>query len=74
MAKIDIRLKDDNGEQIGKQREYELEVGTGSLAEIEAAVEVLKRKTLPEIEQQLLIEAQAQEIKKKGRVSAKRSK
>ena len=64
MAKIEIILKDDSGKRIGEQREYELEVGGGTLAEIEAAVEQFKRKSLPEIEKELLAESQSQEIKK----------
>jgi hypothetical protein len=66
MAKIKITLENDNGKQIGEQQEYELEVGRGSLAEIEAAVEQFKRKSLPNIEQQMLTESQAQEVKKKA--------
>lgn len=73
MAKIEIRLKDDSGQQIGKEEEYELEVGSGTLGEIEAAVEAFKRKSLPKIEQELLSESQAQAIKKK-RSSKKREK
>src|SRR5437870_10695483 len=64
MAKVRIIVENDKGEQIGEQREYELEVGGASLGEIEAAVEEYKRKSLPEIERQLLSEAQEQEIKK----------
>ncbi|MBK7995200.1 MAG: hypothetical protein IPK14_18005 [Blastocatellia bacterium] len=45
-------------------QEYELEVGQGSLLEIEAAVEKFKRSSLPKIEQELMIEAQEQEVKK----------
>lgn len=73
MAKIKIMLEDDKGEQIGKQQEYELEVGGGTLAEIEAAVEQFKRQSMPVIERELLSEAQAGEIKKK-RTNTKRNK
>lgn len=73
MAKIEIKLKDDNGKEIGQQQVYELEVGGGTLEEIEAAVEKFKRASLPEIEQKLLSEAQATEIKKKP-TDAKRNK
>lgn len=72
MAKIEIKLKDDRGKEIGEAQEYELEVGGGTLAEIEAAVEQFKRKSLPEIERELLSQAQAREIKKK-RTWAKRN-
>jgi len=74
MAKIEIVIKDDNGKRIGEQQEYELEVGEGSLAEIEAAVEEFKRKSLPKIEGELLSESQAQLIKKKRRTGTKRHK
>jgi len=65
MAKIKIMMEDNNGKQIGEQQEYELEVGGGTLAEIEAAVEKFKRESLPEIERELLAGSQAEEIKKK---------
>ncbi len=65
MAKIKIMMEDNNGKQIGEQQEYELEVGGGTLAEIEAAVEKFKRESLPEIERELLTGSQAEEIKKK---------
>lgn len=65
MAKIKITLENEKGKQIGEVQEYELEVGQGSLVEIEAAVEKFKRNSLPKIEQELLIESQEQEIKKK---------
>lgn len=64
MAKIKITLEDDKGKQIGGIQEYELEVGEGSLVEIEAEVEKFKRRSLPKIEQELLTESQRQEIKK----------
>jgi hypothetical protein len=73
MAKIEIKLKDDSGKQIGEQQVYELEVGGGTLAEIEKAVEEFKRKSLPQIERELLSKAQAEEIKKKP-TGAKRNK
>jgi len=65
MAKIKIMLENKEGKQIGEMQEYELEVGQGSLLEIEAAVEKFKRSSLPKIEQELMIEAQEQEVKKK---------
>lgn len=73
MAKIKIMLENDKGKQIGEVQEYELEVGQGSLEEIEAAVEKFKRNSLPKIEQELMIEAQEQEVKKK-RIKPKRNK
>lgn len=73
MAKIKITMEDDKGKQIGKVQEYELEVGQGSLVEIEAAVEKFKRNSLPKIEQELLAESQEQEVKKK-RIKTKRNK
>ena len=73
MVKIKITLEDDKGKQIGGEQEYELEVGQGSLGEIEAAVEKFKRSSLPKIEQELLTESQKQEVKKK-RTKTKRNK
>ena len=43
---------------------YALEIGTGTLAEIETVVEKLKRNSLPEIEHQLLVHDQAELVKK----------
>ncbi len=63
MAKIEIKMKDDSGKEI-REQEYELEVGRGSLAEIEAAVEKFKRALLPEIEKELLASSQLAAIKK----------
>lgn len=73
MAKIKIMLENDKGKQIGEVQEYELEVGQGSLMEIEAAVEKFKRSSLPKIEQELLTESQREEVKKK-RIKTNRNK
>lgn len=54
MAQIKLSIVDDHGERIGSEREYLLEVGSGTLAEIEQAVEQFRQKALPQIERELL--------------------
>ena len=58
MAQIKLFIVDEHGERIGSKREYLLEVGSGTLAEIEQAVEGFKQKALPEIERELLEDSQ----------------
>lgn len=58
MAQIKLSIVDDHGERIGNERAYWLEVGTGTLAEIEQAVEHFKQSALPEIERELLEDSQ----------------
>lgn len=65
MVTIKITIEDEAGKQIGEPQAYSLEIGNGTLAEIETAVEKLKRKSLPEIEHQLLAHDQAELVKKK---------
>lgn len=65
MAKIKITLEDDNGQPLTAPREYALEVGGGTLGEIEQAVEQFKRQALPELESHLLQASQSRWVKKK---------
>lgn len=57
MAKIEITIKDDDGNITGT-KEYELELGRETLDDIEEAVEGLKNEFLPELEHELLNKAQ----------------
>lgn len=61
MAKIKITLQDEDWDGIQEiaEREYELNLGQGTLAEIEEAVEEFKKRALAEIEKTLLVVAQA---------------
>lgn len=73
MAKVTVIIKDDNGKQVGEEREYELELREeATLDEIEEAVEKFRIKIMPEIEKELLSESQSQVVKKKGTTGAKR--
>lgn len=62
MAKIEITIKDDDG-NITETKEYELGLGRKTLDDIEEAVEGLKNEFLPELEHELLNNAQT-ELKK----------
>lgn len=57
MARIEVVLKDDEGRVIGT-REMELDVGSGSFHDIEGAVEDFRRKALPQLEADLLLDQQ----------------
>ncbi len=67
MAKIEIIITDSRGEELTRLQSIDLELGSQSLDEIEAAVEKLKKKILPEISSELLSQAQREftEDKKK---------
>ncbi len=67
MVRIEIIIKDRQGNQLSQLEEINLELGSQSLDEIETAVEKLKQKMLPEISSELLSKAQrefSQEKKK----------
>jgi len=71
MARIKITIEDDFGNRIGKEefKEYYLNIGNGTLDEIEGAVEEFKNRALSEIEKQLLKQEQSKYIaeeKKEG--------
>jgi hypothetical protein len=61
MATIKITIQDDLGNAIDKiaDREYQLDLGKATLAEIEGAVEEFKKRALADIEKDLLVTAQA---------------
>jgi hypothetical protein len=65
MAKIEITIKDDDGNITGT-KEYELELGRETLDDIEEAVEGLKNEFLPELEHELLNNVQTK-VKKNVR-------
>jgi len=73
MAKVTVIIKDDNGNQVGEEREYKLELREeATLDEIEEAVEKFRIKIMPEIERELLSESQNRVVKKKQTTGAKR--
>ena len=57
MAKLDVVLRDDDGNVISIQK-MDVDIGGGSLDEIEGAVERAKRQLLPHLEKRLLEDAQ----------------
>jgi len=65
MAKIEIIIKDEAGEELTRLQSMDLELGTQSLDEIETAVEKLKQKMLPEISSELMSQAQREFTKEK---------
>ena len=65
MAKIEIIIKDEAGEELTRLQSMDLELGTQSLDEIETAVEKLKQKMLPEISSKLRCQAQREFTKEK---------
>ncbi len=65
MAKIDIIIKDELGEELTRLQSMDLELGSQSIDEIETAVEKLKQKMLPEISSELMSQAQREFTKEK---------
>ena len=73
MAKIKVIIEDDNGQRVGGEREYQLElIEEATLDEIEEAVEKFRIKIMPEIERELLSESQNRVVKKKQTPRTKR--
>ena len=68
MAKIEIIIKDEKGEELRRLPSMDLELGNQSLAEIEKAVEKIKQKILPEISSELLSKAQREFTEEKKRL------
>jgi hypothetical protein len=71
MATIKVTIQDSFGNVINEaaSREYLLDLGQATLAEIEGAVEDFKKKALADIERDLLLATQArfvEEQKKRG--------
>ncbi len=70
MASIEVTIRDEQGNILYQGKPRDLELGKQGLDEIEAAVEQWRQVTLPEIEAQLLEQAQnqfTQEQKNKAR-------
>jgi hypothetical protein len=65
MASIEIILRDDEGNIIGRKtrNDYALKVNKGRIGEIEEAVEEFKNESLADITYDLLAHSQQQEIK-----------
>lgn len=61
MAKIELRILDDNGKLLEK-RVQEISIGNGSLSEIEQAVQKYEQSEMKQITRRLLEEEQAKFI------------
>jgi hypothetical protein len=64
MASIEIILRDDEGNIISQktQKRYGLKLSKGGIGELEEAVEVFKRESLPDITYDVLAHAQQEQI------------
>jgi hypothetical protein len=71
-AKIEIIIRDEQGNQIGQMEPQMMNLGGQSLHEIEGAVEEWRHTVLPDIEAELLSAAQQQFVEqgKKRRAKA----
>ncbi len=58
MVRIKILLENEQGEQLSKVKSLDLELGNKTIYEIEREVEKFKKKMLPEISKELLIQSQ----------------
>ena len=70
MKRIELRIRDESGQLVSEQS-YELEIGGGSFAEIEQAVEAFKARALGRVEGELLKQEQkrfTETVKKKGSI------
>lgn len=66
-AKVEVVIRDEMGNILSQLTPKSIDIGTQSLHDIEGAVEIWKQQALPEIEAELLSQAQSQftqEIKK----------
>ena len=69
MATIEVTIRDNEGKVISNSKRYPIDIGKGTLAEIEGAVEKFKNVALPEIEGELFSTEQtkfSEEQKKTG--------
>ena len=68
MVKIEITIKDEEGKQLSQLESLDLRLGDRTIYEIEREVEKFKKKMLPEISKELMLQAQRDftEEKKRG--------
>lgn len=60
MASIEVIIRDDNGNIISQEKGKEIDLSHANLDTIEMAVEAWRKQVLPEIEGQLLKQAQSE--------------
>lgn len=65
MVKIEITLKDEQGKQLSQLESLDLQLGDRTIYEIEQAVEKFKKKILPDLSKELMIQAQNEFTKEK---------
>ncbi len=65
MAKIEITIKDSLWKQLSQVKSLDLELGNKTIYEIEREIEKFKKKMLPEISKELLLQAQRDFTKEK---------
>jgi len=68
-AKVEVAIRDEAGNILSQLVPHEIDLGTQSLDDIEGAVENWRKQALPEIEANLLEQAQTQftqQKKKRG--------
>jgi hypothetical protein len=70
-AKIEITIRDEQGNLIGQMDPQMMDLGRQSLHEIEGAVEDWRHKVLPDIEAKLLSAAQQQFVEQEKKRGAK---
>ncbi len=64
-AKIEVLIRDEQGNVIGHLEPQAMDLGCQSLHDIEGAVEQWRRRVLPEIEAELLSAAQREFVEQK---------
>ena len=57
MVKIEITLKDEQGKQLSQLESLDLKLGERTIYEIEREVEKFRKKMLPEISKELMLQA-----------------
>ncbi len=67
MVKIEITIKDEQGKQISQLESLDLQLGNRTIYEIERGVEKFKKKMLPEISKELMLQAQKDFTQEKKR-------
>ncbi len=68
MVKIKITIENDEGYPISKLSSLDLELGNNTIYEIEREVEKIKKKMLPEISKQLLLNSQKEFTKEQKKI------
>ncbi len=68
MVKIKITIENDEGYPLAKLKSLDLDLGKNRIYEIEREVEKIKKKMLPEISKQLLLNSQKEFTKEQKKI------